>query len=148
MIVTMSFSSLTGATSLSNTGPPRYTVRAATNDAGINLSFLQHPDSSRPPPILDITGTTSNGLVELLLQLPFEGSFDVSTSPTSHAEFLSQCGPEKDPLGLGRHPNVEFTTNTNSRKGGRTYWGDLDDGRELGRVALSTSNGLASLRIQ
>ena len=125
----------------------RYTVQAATTNAGLNLSLFQYPGSPHPP-ILDIVGITSNGITELLLQSPFEGSFDVSTSPNSHAEFLSQCGPERDPLGLGRQPNVELTTDTESRKGGHVYWGDLNDGRELGRIELSTLNGRASLRIQ
>ena len=127
----------------------RYTVRAATTNAGLNLSLFQYSGSPRGrPPILDIVGITSNGIAELLLQPLFEGSFDVSTSPNSHAEFLSQCGPERDPLGLGRQPNVELTTDTESRKGGRVYWGDLNDGRELGRIELSTLNGRASLFIQ
>ena len=28
------------------------------------------------------------------------------------------------------------------------YWGDLEDGREVGRVELSTSNAPASVHIQ
>jgi len=141
---------LADSASLSSTEAPRHTVRAATTNAGLNLSFAQRLGSSRPTflPILDIVGTTSNAPAEVLLQSPFEGSFDVSTTSTSHAEFLSRCGPERDPLGLGRQPNIEFITNTRSRKGGCAYWGDLNDGRELGRVELSTSNGWASLRIQ
>ncbi|KAF9777920.1 hypothetical protein BJ322DRAFT_1114681 [Thelephora terrestris] len=142
--------SLTGAISLlPSTGTPRYKVRTATTNAGLNISFLQHSDSSHlsSPPILDIIGTTSNGPAELLLQSPFEGSFDISTSPTHHADFLSGSGPKRDPLGLGRQQNIRFTTNAKSRKEGRVFWGDLDDGRELGRVELSTSNGLASLHL-
>jgi len=142
--------SLTGAISLlSRTGTPRYKVRAATSHAGLNISFLQHSNTSylSSPPVLDIIGATSNGPAELLLQSPFEGSFDISTSPTHSADFLSGSGSKKDPLGLGRHQNVRFKTNAKSRKEGHVYWGDLDNRRELGRVELSTSNGLASLHL-
>ena len=148
--LTTPFSSLTGLISLlSSTGTPRYKVRAATSDAGLNISFLQHSNSSylSSPPILDIIGATSNGPAELLLQSPFEGSFDISTSPTHRADFLSGSGSKKDPLGLGRQQTVKFKTNAKSKKEGHVYWGDLGDGRELGRVELSTSNGLASLHL-
>jgi len=98
-------------------------------------------------PILDIIGSTSNAHAELLMESPFEGSFDVSTS-NGPVDFSSGSGFKKDPLGLGRQQHVEFTSNQKSSKQGRVYWGDLDDGRELGRVELSTSNGRASLRLQ
>ncbi|KAF9647713.1 hypothetical protein BDM02DRAFT_3129549 [Thelephora ganbajun] len=142
--------SLTGAIALlSNMGAPRYTIRAFTTNAGLNLALLQHSHSHpSAPPILDIVGHTTNGPAELLLQSSFEGTFDVSTSPTYRAGFSSGSTPERDPLGLGRHQHIGFTTDTQSRKEGHVYWGDLDDGRELGRVELSTSNGPASLHIQ
>ena len=144
-------SSLIGATSsLSDTEAPRYTIRAATTNAELNLSFLKHSGSSHfsPAPVLDIVGSTSNFPAELLLQSSFEGTFDVSTSPTYQAIFSSDSSPESDPLGLGRHQHIDLTTDKRSWKKGRVYWGDLDDGRELGRVELSTSNAPASLHIQ
>lgn len=142
-------SSSTGAISpLSDTRVPRYSVRAVTTNAGLNLAFpsLRHPSSSLP--ILDIVGSTTNGLAEILLQSSFEGSFGVSTSRVHQADFSSGSTPESDPLGLGRQQQIDLTTSEKSRKEGRVYWGDLDDGRELGRVDLSTSNRPASLRIQ
>ena len=139
-----------GVSLLSNTGAPRYTIRAATTNAGLNLSFLQYSDSSysSSAPILDIHGNTSNGPAELLLPWSFEGVFDVSTSPTYQADFSSASSFGSDPLRLGRQRKVDFTTSTQSWKEGRVYWGDLDDGRELGRVELSTSNAPALLQIQ
>ena len=147
--MTIPSSSLTGAISLSNAGAPRYAVHASTTNANLNLSFLQDRDSSRLAslPTLDIFGSTSNGPAELLLQLPFEGSFDVSTSPSHRADFFPGSRNGGDPLGLGRKQNIELTTDEKSRKEGRVYWGDLNDGRKLGRVELSTSNGPASLQI-
>jgi hypothetical protein len=144
-------SSLTGTISLlSNTGSPGYTVRAATTNAGLSLAFLQPSDSSHPSPlpILDVAGSTTNGPAELLLQSSFEGAFDISTSPAFQAGLSSMSTPDSDPLGLGRQQHIEFMLRKNSRKEGHVYWGDLDDGRELGRVELSTSNGPASLHIQ
>ena len=144
-------SSLTGAiTLLSNTGTPRYNIRATTTNAVLSLDFLQPPDYSQLSslPILDIIGKTSNSPAELSLQLPFEGSFDISTSPNYQADFSSGSTPKGDPLGLERQRRIDLTTNTEPRKEGRVYWGDLDDGRELGRVELLTSNGQASLHIQ
>lgn len=145
----MSSSSSTGATSLlPNVGAPRYTIHAATTNAGLNLAFLQPSDSCPSVPVLDIVGNTSNGPAELLLQPSFEGAFEVSTSPNYRASFSSGSTPESDPLGLGRQQLIDFATNVKSRKEGLVYWGDLDDGRELGRVELSTLNGQASLHIQ
>jgi len=148
--VTIYSSSLTGTISLlSKMGIPRYAIRAATTNAELNLAFLQGPNPPKTSsPILDIAGTTSNGPADLLLQSSFEGIFDVSTSHANQAGFSSGSMPESDPLGLGRQQHIDFSTSTRSRKEGRVYWGDLDDGREVGRVELSTSNGPASLQIQ
>lgn len=146
----MFFSLLTGVISLLNAETPRYTIRADTSNAGLNLSFLQtHSDLPYPSslPILDIVGSTSNAQAELLMESPFEGSFDVSTS-NAQVDFSSGLRSKKDPLGLGRQQHVESAIDLKSKKQGRVYWGDLDDGRELGRVELSTSNGRASLHLQ
>ena len=142
---------LTGAIPLSSDkGAPRYTIRAATTNAGLNLSFPQHSDSphSSSAPVLDIYGNASNGSAKLLLPSSFEGIFDVSTSPAYQADFSSASSSGNDPLGLGRERHIDFMTTTQSWKEGRVYWGDLDDERELGRVELSTSNAPASLHIQ
>ena len=143
-------SSLAGTVSLlSKMETPRYAIHAATTNKQLNLVFLQGSDSPQPSsPILDIVGTTTNGPVDLLLRSSFEGTFDVSTSHTNQAGFSSESTPESDPLGLGRRQHVDFTTSTKSRKEGRVYWGDLEDGREVGRVELSTSNAPASILIQ
>ena len=150
MILITSPSTPTGAVALlSKMGTPRYTIHAATTNAQLNFTFLQDFDSPQPSsPILDIVGTTSNGPADLLLQSSFEGTFDVSTSYANQAGFLSEATPESDPLGLGRQQHIDFTTSTKSRKEGRVYWGDFEDGREVGRVELSTSNAPASIRIQ
>ena len=143
-------SSLTGTVSLlSKTGAPRYAIQAATTNAKLNLAFLQDSDSPQPsPPILDVVGSTSNGPADLFLPSSFEGTFDVSTSHTRQAGFSSESTPESDPLGLERQQHIDFTTSTNSRKEGRVYWGDLEDGREVGRAVLSTSNAPAFIHIQ
>ena len=98
-------------------------------------------------PLLPLLFLTSS--VPRRTAMSFEGAFDVSTSPTFEAGFLSESAPENDPLGLGRQQHIDFEISTTSKKKGRAvYWDDLDGGPEFGRVQLSTSNGPASLHIQ
>jgi len=148
-ILNTSSSPLTGTVSLlPKIGTPRYDIHAATTNNQLNLVFLQDSDSPQPSsPILHIVGTTSNGPADLLLQSSFEGTFDVSTSHVHQVGFSSNSTPESDPLGLGRQQHIDFTTDTKWRKEGYVYWGDLEDGREVGRVELSTSNAPASIHI-